>query len=72
MNGEPFDLLNDDPIPREKFRHYAHDNLDRPLGTGKESTRPLSMELCFALNGQGRAEHTPATSKRQMLSVHFL
>ncbi|MDY0170250.1 MAG: Gfo/Idh/MocA family oxidoreductase [Thermoguttaceae bacterium] len=37
INGQPFDLLDDDPIPREKFRLYAHDNLDRPLGTGKES-----------------------------------
>ena len=37
INGEPFDLLGDNPIPREKFRLYTHDNLDRPLGTGKES-----------------------------------
>ncbi len=36
INGEPFDLLEDDPIPRERYRLYAHDNLSRPLRTGKE------------------------------------
>jgi len=36
INGAPFDLLNDDPIPREQYQLYAHDNLSRPLRTGKE------------------------------------
>ncbi len=35
INGEPFDLLNDDPIPREEYQLYAHDDLSRPLVTGK-------------------------------------
>jgi myo-inositol 2-dehydrogenase / D-chiro-inositol 1-dehydrogenase len=35
INGQPFDLLADAPIPRDQYRLYAHDNLDRPLRTGK-------------------------------------
>jgi len=35
IDGEPFDLLADAPIPREEYRLYDWDNLDRPLRTGK-------------------------------------
>ena len=34
INGQKLDLLKDDPIPREKYRLYAHDNLSRPLRSG--------------------------------------
>lgn len=33
--GAPVDALADDPLPREQFQLYAHDNLDRPPRSGK-------------------------------------
>ncbi len=33
--GQPVDDLASKPLPREEFRLYAHDNLDRPPRTGK-------------------------------------
>ncbi len=31
---EPFDLFEDDPIPRENYRIYAHDNVGRSQRAG--------------------------------------
>jgi predicted dehydrogenase len=33
--GKPVDQLADDPLPRDQYRLYAHDNLDRPERAGK-------------------------------------
>ncbi|MFZ5830065.1 MAG: Gfo/Idh/MocA family protein [Planctomycetota bacterium] len=33
--GVPYDNLKDDPLPRERFRLYEFDNLDRPERVGK-------------------------------------
>jgi hypothetical protein len=35
LDGTPVDRLRDDPLPREAFRLYAHDNLDRRVRMGK-------------------------------------
>lgn len=35
LTGKPVDDLVDNPLPREKFNLYAHDNLDRPARAGK-------------------------------------
>jgi hypothetical protein len=60
INGEPFDLLNDDPIPREKFRLYA-----RQPGPATRNRRgvdaPFQYGAAFRLEWPYRARHTPAT-----------
>jgi myo-inositol 2-dehydrogenase/D-chiro-inositol 1-dehydrogenase len=35
LTGKPVEELPKDPLPREKYRLYAHDNLDRPPRAGK-------------------------------------
>jgi len=35
LEGKPVDELAERPLPREEFRLYAHDNLDRPKRSGK-------------------------------------
>ncbi len=35
LTGKPVEELLQDPLPREKYRLYAHDNLDRPPRAGK-------------------------------------
>jgi len=35
LTGVPVDELKDNPLPREKFNLYAHDNLERPPRAGK-------------------------------------
>jgi predicted dehydrogenase len=35
LSGEPAERLADEPLAREQFQLYAHDNLDRPERTGK-------------------------------------
>ncbi len=35
ISGNPVDALKDQPLPREKFALYAHDNLTRPPRMGK-------------------------------------
>jgi predicted dehydrogenase len=35
LSGEPVERLSGDPLPRENFTLYAHDNLDRPERFGK-------------------------------------
>ncbi len=35
VSGKPVEQLADNPLPREKFNIYAHDNLDRPARMGK-------------------------------------
>ena len=35
LSGKPVEALRDDPLPREKFQLYGHDNLDRPPRAGK-------------------------------------
>lgn len=35
LSGKPVDDLAQDPLPREKFTLYPHDNLDRPPRAGK-------------------------------------
>jgi len=35
LAGSPVDALKDDPLPRESFKLYAHDNLTRPPREGK-------------------------------------
>lgn len=35
IGGRPFEELEHDPLPREKFQQYAHDNLNRPARMGK-------------------------------------
>ena len=35
LTGKPVEDLADDPLPREKYKIYAHDNLDRPPRAGK-------------------------------------
>ena len=35
LSGSPVDALKDDPLPREEYQLYAHDNLDRPARMGK-------------------------------------
>jgi predicted dehydrogenase len=35
LAGKPVEQLADDPLPRDRFRLYAHDNLDRPERSGK-------------------------------------
>ena len=56
INGQPFDVLRDDPIPREAYRLYAHDNLDRPLRTGKEGQQEIHAGNFFDCV---RTRHTP-------------
>jgi len=35
LEGKPVEALADAPLPREQYRLYAHDNLDRPPREGK-------------------------------------
>jgi hypothetical protein len=35
LEGTPVDALKDDPLPRQEFQLYDHDNLDRPERVGK-------------------------------------
>jgi predicted dehydrogenase len=35
LAGAPVEALKDEPLPRESFRLYGHDNLDRPPRSGK-------------------------------------
>ena len=35
VSGKPVEDLEQDPLPREEFKLYAHDNLDRPERMGK-------------------------------------
>jgi len=35
ISGKPVDALRDNPLPREQFKLYAHDNLARPPRMGK-------------------------------------
>ena len=35
LDGKPVEQLADDPLPRDHFRLYDHDNLDRPERSGK-------------------------------------
>lgn len=35
ISGKPVEDLDDKPLPREEFKLYAHDNLDRPARKGK-------------------------------------
>ena len=57
--GQPVDALSADPLPREDFTLYAHDNLDRPKRFGK---------LEAIINHMGnfydcvRSRHTPLAS----------
>src|SRR5581483_7948016 len=36
--GTPVDNLKDNPLPREKFTLYGHDNLSRPPRSGKHDS----------------------------------
>ncbi len=47
INGQPFDLLQDDPIPREAYQLYAHDDLNLPLRTGKDGQQDLHAANFF-------------------------
>ncbi len=40
-------MLQDDPIPREAYRLYAHDDLNLPLRTGKDGQQDLHAANFF-------------------------
>ena len=47
VDGKPAEELKDDPLPREEYKIYAHDNLSRPLRDGSQNPTAAHMDNFF-------------------------
>jgi hypothetical protein len=72
INGEPFDLLKDDPIPQQEYKLYRHDNLGRPLATGKPGQTNRHMGNFFDCIRRGAPTLSDVVGQHRAASVCHL
>ncbi len=72
INGKPFNLLKDDPIPQENYRLYRHDNPERPLATGKPGQTHRHMGNFFDCIRNGTPTLSDVLNQHRAASVCHL
>jgi predicted dehydrogenase len=72
VSGKPVEDLKEEPLPREEFKIYAHDNLDRPPRAGKLDAIINHMGNFFDCVRSREAPISDVVSQHRSVSVCHL